>query len=518
MTSFGPPPPAPRPTCSLTDENRQAIVATMARGVTLDQITATAARLAEAQADPSRFLEECLTDPTGRPLRQADVHRELQAFLTAHRLALIEFPRDHGKTTQVCGRIVWELGHNPALRVKVVCATDELAAQRGRFLRRLIRSRWVRETFPHLRPAEPWAAHAFTVARPADVVGPSVAAFGVGAGSTGARADLLVCDDVVDVRALRSRADRDRVADYFANNLMNLLEPDGRFWGLFTPWHPDDLNARLKANPAYALFRRAVGPDLEPVWPERWPAERLAERLAEVGAAAFARGYRLVPVDEGEVAVRPEWLKVWTDELPRAAFDAVVLAVDPAVSTRPSADASALVVLGRLTRSAPLFSGPPSSCSADGPPPPFPLHPREGETGVEVRCLEATARRLAAPALVAAIAACDRRWNPDVILFESNAAFAGIRDLLVRHARFGPKVRGEPQSGGKAARVAALSVVIQNGAFRLKGDGSGQVDPGQQELFDELTTFPFAPHDDLADAAAAGTAYLLNRPEPRVWV
>ena len=41
--------------------------------------------------------------------------------------------------------------------------------------------------------------------------------------------------------ALRSRADRRRVKDFFHENLMNLLEPDGRFWGLFTPWHPDDL-------------------------------------------------------------------------------------------------------------------------------------------------------------------------------------------------------------------------------------------------------------------------------------
>jgi len=29
--------------------------------------------------------------------------------------------------------------------------------------------------------------------------------------------------------------------------------------------------------------------------------------------------------------------------------------------------------------------------------------------------------------------------------------------------------------------------------------------------------FPFAEHDDLLDAAATGTAYLLDRPEPQVW-
>ena len=32
-----------------------------------------------------------------------------------------------------------------------------------------------------------------------------------------------------------------------------------------------------------------------------------------------------------------------------------------------------------------------------------------------------------------------------------------------------------------------------------------------------MTTFPFGEHDDLLDAAATGTAYLLDRPELRVW-
>ena len=128
--------------------------------------------------------------------------------------------------------------------------------------------------FPHLKPGQPWSDTRLTVRRPADVIGPSLTAVGVGSGSTGARADLLVCDDIVDVKAIASRAERDRVKDHFRNNLMNLLEPDGRFWGLCTPWHRDDLNAELKRAGTYPLFRRAVGDDLEPVWPERWPRKR----------------------------------------------------------------------------------------------------------------------------------------------------------------------------------------------------------------------------------------------------
>lgn len=446
-------------------------------------------RVRDARLSPDAFLELCFTDPAGGPVRQAGVHRELQAFLSCQSRGLVELPRDHGKSLQVCGRVLWELGRAPALRVKLVCATDQLAAERSRFLREAVAGNpRVRLVFPHLRPARPWAADAFTVARPADAIGPSVAAFGVGAGSTGARADLLVCDDVVDVRSLHSKADRDRVADYFTNNLLNLLEPDGRFWGLCTPWHADDLNARLKRNPAFALFRRAVGPDLEPVWEGKWPREALAARLREIGAASFARGYRLLPIDEGEVAIRPEWVHFWDDELPRDRFEAVVLAVDPAVTAKATADASALVVLGRVADS------------------------------TAVRVLEAVGRRVPTPELVRLIDDADRRWQPDVILFEANAAFAGVRDLMRRHARFGPRVRGEAQSRSKAARVGSFAVPVQGGCVRLKGDGAGGADAGQRELFEEMTAFPFAPHDDLVDAAAAGTDHLLGRPEPRVWL
>src|SRR5207253_9570551 len=113
-------------------------------------------------------------------------------------------------------RVLWELAHTPTLRVKIVCASEELAEERGRFIRDAIASNLrVRLVFPHLQPDRPWEPGRFSVARHGRLIGPSVAALGIEAASTGARADLLVCDDVVDVKALRSRADRERVTAAF---------------------------------------------------------------------------------------------------------------------------------------------------------------------------------------------------------------------------------------------------------------------------------------------------------------
>ena len=180
-------------------------------------------------------------------------------------------------------------------------------------------------------------------------------------------------------------------------------------------------------------------------------------RKREIGSASFARGYRLTPISEDEVAIRPEWVKFTTD-IP-VTYDRIVLSIDPAVTAKATADASAFAVLGQC--------------------------------GTRIDCLAASARRVAAPELVMMIAEFDRQWQPDVILFESNAAFAALKDLHVRHASFGAKVKGVVQTREKAARVNVFAVAVENGNFRLNGDGT------QRELFDEMTTFPFGEHDDL---------------------
>ena len=111
-------------------------------------------KLARGRPSVDDFIEACFTDPSGRPLFQADVHRDLQAFLSANRRALVELPRDHGKSTQVCASVAWELGRDPSLRVVIVCASEALAAARGRFVREAIES-YMLELTHEPAPPEP---------------------------------------------------------------------------------------------------------------------------------------------------------------------------------------------------------------------------------------------------------------------------------------------------------------------------------------------------------------------------
>ena len=111
----------------------------------------------KARIDPAAFVRYLLMDPVGPRDPLPEVHRDLQNHLSAYRLALVELPRDHGKTTQVCLRVLWELGHAPNLRIKIVCASESIAVDRSRFLRRSIeQNRRLCRVFPHLRPSQPW--------------------------------------------------------------------------------------------------------------------------------------------------------------------------------------------------------------------------------------------------------------------------------------------------------------------------------------------------------------------------
>lgn len=77
-------------------------------------------------------------------------------------------------------------------------------------------------------------------------LGGGVKAVGVGAGVTGFGGQLIVIDDPVKSRAeAESSAYRERLWDWYRNDLYTRLEPDAAVILIQTRWHQDDLAGRL---------------------------------------------------------------------------------------------------------------------------------------------------------------------------------------------------------------------------------------------------------------------------------
>ena len=124
--------------------------------------------------------------------------------------------------------------------------------------------------------------------------GGGVVARGVGTPPTGFGFNLILIDDPIKKREeAESEVYREKVWDWYTDDLYTRLEPGGAIILTLTRWHYDDLAARAIASepqrwhiltlPALAtedddLIGRRKG---EALWPERFPAEAL-ERIREV--------------------------------------------------------------------------------------------------------------------------------------------------------------------------------------------------------------------------------------------
>jgi hypothetical protein len=85
------------------------------------------ALIVAARQDADAFAETMGFD-------QAEIHRRLQAYLDNEPDATIGMPRGHGKSVQAGLREAWEIGKNPAIRIKHICQTDDKASEQVRFV------------------------------------------------------------------------------------------------------------------------------------------------------------------------------------------------------------------------------------------------------------------------------------------------------------------------------------------------------------------------------------------------
>ncbi len=164
-----------------------------------------------------------------------DICRQLQRVTDGdvERLMLFIPPR-HGKSELVTVRYtLWRLLRDPRMNIIIASYNQKLA---NRFSRKMKRLATGLQMSRAASAAEEWETAA----------GGGVKAVGVGAGITGFGGDLVVIDDPVKSRAqANSRVFRDRVWDWYRDDLSTRLSPGAAMILIQTRWHDDDLAGRL---------------------------------------------------------------------------------------------------------------------------------------------------------------------------------------------------------------------------------------------------------------------------------
>ena len=225
------------------------------------------------------------------------------------RRLMIWMPPRHGKSETVTVRYAaWRLRRDPRTRIIIGAYGQTLAEKFSRKIRRI-----VREQMPiseERSAVDDWET----------LDGGGVRAAGVGGAVTGMGADLIIIDDPVKSRAeADSLAYRERVWDWYTDDLYTRLEPGGAIILIMTRWHLDDLAGRILASddgpnwevlhlPALALegdrLGRAYG---EPLWPARFDADELARIRTSIGERAFTALYQGMPQPDGGAVFLTEW-------------------------------------------------------------------------------------------------------------------------------------------------------------------------------------------------------------------
>lgn len=414
--------------------------------------------------------------------------RAVQEFVeektaNAFDLLVIETPPQHGKSMTVTEALPsWFLGRNPRKRVILASYSDESAE---RFARRN------REKIKRFG-GNLWGISMGRVDRAQEFelsngLGRMVSR-GIMSGITGNPADLLIIDDPVKNREeADSQQSRDKLWNEWQNTLKTRLAAGAKVILIMTPWHEDDLRARLlryEKNlrrirlPVEAeegdLLGRAPGEALCPELGKdaRWLRDFKAAYLADPagGRRAWTALYQCAPRTEEGAVVKRQWWRYFDPGEIRE-FGCQVISVDAAFKGAEGSDFVAITVWGK-----------------------------RGNDYYLRYCLN---RRMDFPETVHAIRLVKQLFpQAGAVLIEDKANGPAIVQTLQREMFCIPV---NPR-GGKVSRANAVAPAIESGHVFLP---EGSTFTG--DFVDQWTAFPAGEHDDMVDSASQALGYLLFR-------
>jgi hypothetical protein len=171
-------------------------------------------------------------------------HKKIIAFLVdtlenAPRRALLLAFRHSGKSSVAGIFAAWALSVRPTMRILILSAETNLASRMVSHIKHIL------ENHPACADMTPtlkkeWGAHKITIRRPIGIREPSVLCQGIHGNITGARADMIICDDVEVPNTSNTAAKRTQLRERL-RELDFILAPDGAMIYIGTPHAHDTI-------------------------------------------------------------------------------------------------------------------------------------------------------------------------------------------------------------------------------------------------------------------------------------
>ena len=175
---------------------------------------------------------------------------------------------------------------NPAANIIFMRKTDADVGEVMTAVDRILRHPLFRQIFETLTGAElqvlkSTSTEITTSAYNAPKGSAQLMGVGIGGSLTGKHADLIITDDIVNLKDRVSRAERERTRAIY-QELQNIRNPGGRIFNTGTPWHRDD---------AFAL----MPPPLRFDWRKTGmlPPEKITALRQSMAPSLFAANYEL---------------------------------------------------------------------------------------------------------------------------------------------------------------------------------------------------------------------------------
>ncbi|MFP4142185.1 MAG: hypothetical protein ACLFT7_02435, partial [Thermoplasmata archaeon] len=219
-------------------------------------------------------------------------------------------PRDHAKSTLFSFIYpLYRIVLNRNIRISLVSDTQTQAYKFIKAVRfELENNDKLVEDFGEFE-GDNWQKSQFTVQREINYKDPTMAGFGLNSSKLGDRADLIICDDIINKDVCLTSARRKKASRWYFEVLTNFLEEDGgQMITIGTRQHEKDLYKEIMDKPTYvSKVYRAVKDDDRVLWPQKWTYDKLMDRKKEIGSLAFARQFQNEITSEGS-SVFPEKL------------------------------------------------------------------------------------------------------------------------------------------------------------------------------------------------------------------